>query len=171
MDVSDADFYTFLQTIKMDKDSYIYAVRSSIRSKKIFIKRSLAEIRVNNYNPTLLRCWRANMDQQFVLDPDTCAMYIVSYITKSQRGMSNLLYHAAKAAREANSSIPEQVKFIGNKFLNNVEISAQEAVYLLLQIPLYRSSRDVAFINTSPVEICYGQKFVQLKIFPMIPKM
>ena len=35
--------------------------------------------------------WRANMDIQFVLDVYACAMYIVSYISKAQKGMSGLL--------------------------------------------------------------------------------
>ena len=39
---------------------------------------------------------------------------------------------------------------IGRKFLNNVEISAQEAVYIVLQLPMRKSSRLVVFINTSP---------------------
>ena len=41
---------------------------------------------------------------------------------------------------------------IGNKFLNNIELSAQEAVYILLQLPLKRSSREVVFVNTNPPE-------------------
>ena len=41
---------------------------------------------------------------------------------------------------------------IGRKFLNNVEISAQEAVYLVLQVPMRKASRQVIFINTSPPE-------------------
>lgn len=44
----------------------------------------------------------------------------------------------------------QQVRDIGNKFLNSVEISAQEAVYIILQLPMRKSSRDVIFINTSP---------------------
>ena len=44
----------------------------------------------------------------------------------------------------------EQVKQTGNKFLNNVEISAQEAVYQILQIHLYKSTREVQFINWLP---------------------
>ena len=39
---------------------------------------------------------------------------------------------------------------IGNKFLNSVEISAQEAVYIILQLPMRKSSREVIFINTTP---------------------
>ena len=49
-----------------------------------------------------------------------------------------------------NSNIKQQVRDIGNKFLNNVEISAQEAVYIVLQLPMKKSSRQVVFINTAP---------------------
>ena len=44
----------------------------------------------------------------------------------------------------------QQVRDIGNKFLNSVEISAQGAVYIILQLPMRKSSRQVVFINTSP---------------------
>ena len=82
-----------------------------------------------------LRAWRANMDIQYITNSYSCAVYISSYITKGQRGMSELLKVASEEARLSCSNIREQVRVIGNKFLNNVEISAQEAVYLLLQIP------------------------------------
>ena len=149
-EIQDLDFADFLKELGLSYEHYILAVRSSLKSKKLYLKRKPGEICVNNYNPVLLECWRANMDLQYIVDPYACAMYIVSYVAKSQRGMSNLMYNAAKEAREGNKDIREQVKHIGNKFLNNVEISAQEAVYYLLQMPLYRSSRDVIFINTSP---------------------
>ena len=103
-----------------------------------------------NYNPACLEAWRANMDIQFVLDVYACAMYIVSYISKAQKGMSELLRQACTEARKGNSSIKQQVKDIGNKFLNSVEISAQEAVYIVLQLPMKKSSRQVVFINTAP---------------------
>ena len=64
------------------------------------------------------------MDIQFVLDVYACAMYIVSYISKAQKGMSELLRQACTEARKGNSSIKQQVRDIGNKFLNSVEISA-----------------------------------------------
>ena len=92
------------------------------------------------------------MDIQFVLDVYACAMYIVSYVSKAQKGMSHLLQRACEEARESNSSIMQQVRDIGNKFLNSVEISAQEAVYIVLQLPVRKSSRQVIFINTTPPE-------------------
>ena len=72
------------------------------------------------------------MDTRFVLDIYACAMYIVSYISKAQKGMSQLLQRAC----EGNSSIKQKVRDIGNKFLNSVEISAQETVYIVLQLPM-----------------------------------
>ena len=41
--------------------------------------------------------------------------------------MSELLRTACEEARRGNSNIKQQVRDIGNRFLNNVEISAQEA--------------------------------------------
>ncbi len=41
-----------------------------------------------------------------------------------------------------NKNIVNKVRHIGNKFLIAVEISAQEAVYLVLQMPLRRSSHS-----------------------------
>ena len=75
-------------------------------------------------------------------------MYVVSYILKAQRGMSELLRKACQEASEGNLGVKQQVRDIGNKFLNGVEISAQEAVYIILQLPMRRSSREVVFINT-----------------------
>ena len=90
------------------------------------------------------------MDLQFVLDPYACAVYILSYITKGQRGMSKLLRRALQEAKFGNKDIVDKVRHIGNKFLNAVEISAQEAVYLVLQyLPIRKSSREFQFINTS----------------------
>ena len=89
------------------------------------------------------------MDVQFVLDPYACAVYILSYITKGQRGISKLLDKASKEANSGNKDIVNRVRHIGKAFLNAAEISAQEAVYLVLQMPLRRSSREFQFINTS----------------------
>ena len=92
------------------------------------------------------------MDIQFILDVYACAIYIVSCISKAQKCMSELLQKACAEAEERNASIKQQVRDIGNKFSNSVEISAQEAVYILLQLPMRKSSRQVVFINTSPDE-------------------
>lgn len=61
--------------------------------------------------------------------------------------MSNLLRHACEEARRNESDIRQQVRKIGNKFLTLVEIGAQEAVYIVIQMPLRHSSMCISFIN------------------------
>lgn len=145
-------FDEFLHMLGMNYDVYILAIRSSISSPKVFVKRNPDEIRINNYNSVLMKCWEANLDVQFVLDPYACASYIVSYISKGQRGMSNLLYQACQEAKFKDCDIRQQVRRVGNQFLTHVEIGAQEAAYILLQMPLRRSSRSVVFVDTNTTE-------------------
>ena len=149
----DITFYQLLVNLKLTEKDYLLAVRSSLKTPTLFLKRKPSELRINNYNAACVSAWRANLDIQFVLDVYACAMYIVSYISKAQKGMSELLKKAYEEARKGNSSIKQQVRDIGNKFLNNVEVSAQEAVYIVLQLPMRKSSRQVIFNkNTSPPE-------------------
>ena len=84
-------FMEFLNKLGLSETQYIKAIRISISHATLLLKRTPSEIRINCYNPHLLNAWKANMDIQYVLDPYACAVYILSYITKGQRGMSKLL--------------------------------------------------------------------------------
>ena len=149
--IEDLTFEEFLSDIlHMTEEDYIKCVRSSLSGAKVFLQRKPYEVCVNPYMKVVLPAWKANHDLQFVLDPYACAMYIVSYISKSQKGRSALLDQAAKEAKEGNLDLKRQVRHIGNYFVNSVETSAQEAVYLTLQMPLTKATRQVVFINTSP---------------------
>ena len=141
-------FRDFLTQLGIDYETYIKIIQSTLVRPKVFLKRSVNECRVNNYNSVLLKCWKANMDIQYVLDPYSYVSYIVSYIAKGQRGLSNLLQEACEEARERDSDVRQQVRRIGNQFLSSVEIDAQEAVYLVLQLPLRRCTRDVIYVDT-----------------------
>ena len=66
--------------------------------------------------------------------------------------MSAWLDAAAKEAREGNFELMKRVRRIGNVFSNCVEVSAQEAAYPALQIPLIKCTKDIVFINTSAPE-------------------
>ena len=94
------NFDDFLQELGVSEQNYLSALRSSLNCPTIFLKRQPNELRINNYNPFCLKAWRANMDIQFILDVYACAMYIVSYISKAQKGMSELLRKACKEARQ-----------------------------------------------------------------------
>ena len=149
----DMTFEEFLENCaKMDFDDYIKCIRSSLKAPKVFLKRKTKDMRINLFNEGILCAWKANLDIQIVLEPYGCASYIVGYISKSQRGMSAQLDAAAKEARKGNLDLKKQVRHIGNVFSNSVEVSAQEAVYLDLQIPLTKCTRDIVFVNTSVPE-------------------
>ena len=107
----DISFDQLLTNLNISKQNYYLAIRSSLNSPTIYLKRNPNELRVNNYNSACLSAWRANMDIQYVLDVYACGMYIVSYISKAQRGMSQLLQKACHEAREGKSRIKQQVQY------------------------------------------------------------
>ena len=88
---------------------------SSFNALTAFLKRNPHELRIYNYNPACLSAWRENMHIQFVLDVYACAVYMVNYISKAQKGMSELLQQACTEAKEENSSLKQQVRDIGSK--------------------------------------------------------
>ncbi|KAJ8018509.1 ATP-dependent DNA helicase PIF1 [Holothuria leucospilota] len=150
VDGLDVTFEQFLQQINVTEEEYIQAVCSSLKAPTVFLRRNPSDIRINPYMKNLLQIYGANHDIQYITDPYACAVYIVAYMSKSQRGMSILLDKACKEAKKETSDLRKQVRSIGNKFINAVEVSAQEAVYMLLQLPITRSTRNTLFINTSP---------------------
>ena len=147
-DVENIDNVTFDQflndILELNEEECIKTLRSNLSGPKVVLKRKPSEVRINPYMKVVLSAWKANHDLQFVLDPYACAMYIVSYISKSQK--------AAKEARQGNLDLRHQVRHIGNYLTNSVETCAQEAVYLTLQIPLTKATRQVVFINTSAAD-------------------
>ena len=146
----DITFDEFLTKVGLNEEDYMKAVQTSIKSEKIFLKRKPKENRINPYIKDLLGVWKANHDIQYILDAYACAMYIVSYINKSAKGMSRLMAEACKEARKGNKSLKESVRHIGNRFLNAVEVSAQEAAYLILQLNMSLKSRSCEFLPTAP---------------------
>lgn len=143
-------FDDFLQKIDMSENDYIQVIRSSLRTPKVFLKREPDESRINPCMKHLLNAWQANHDIQYVLDAFSMAVYIVAYTCKSQKGMSGILDTACKEARKDNMELKQAVRHMGNKFPNCSEIGAQEAAYLVLQLPVTRCSREVIFIHTAP---------------------
>ena len=142
----------FLEKVNLSEKDYIRAVQTSVKTPKIFLKRKPMESRINPYMKDLMGTWKANHDIQFVLDAYACTTYIVSYISKSAKGMSELMANACKEARKGNKTLRESVRHIGNKFLNASEVSAQEAAYLILQLRMSDKSRKCEFISTAPQE-------------------
>ena len=72
-------FDQLLTNLSITELNYHLAIRSSLHSPTIFLKRNPYKLRVNNYNSACLSAWRAKMDIQFVLDVNGCAIYILYF--------------------------------------------------------------------------------------------
>jgi len=144
------DYSKFLNYINFDQNKYFLAVRSTIRRPTLFLKRGPKDVWINPYCKKIAELHQSNMDVQFIFDPYACALYIVNYINKSDRGMSKLLRKAVQEAKDGNKNIKESLRAIANVFLNASEISAQEAIYSLTRLATSKCSEGSVFINTSP---------------------
>jgi hypothetical protein len=53
----------------MTELEYINAIRATLTSSKVFLKRTINEINLNAYNDDILTLHQGNMDIQFILNP------------------------------------------------------------------------------------------------------
>lgn len=141
-------FDEYIASTKLNIEKYLCAVRSTLKRPKIYLKRRPKDAMVNPFCKKVLELQRANMDCQFILDPFACSVYIVDYINKADRGMSNLLRAAVEEAKNGNSSIRDSLRAISKVFLNFSEISAQETIYCLAGLSLSQASESDVYINT-----------------------
>ena len=137
-----------LDKAEVTEQEYVDALELSTNSSVVILQREPNECCINNYNPSVMLAWQANMDIQFVLNAYACVMYVASYIMKTERSMGELLKRVAAEAR--TDELKTQLRKVGSAFLTHREVSAQEAVYRLLSLPMKMLSRSVVFVDTNP---------------------
>ncbi|KAL1268547.1 hypothetical protein QQF64_033910 [Cirrhinus molitorella] len=87
------------------------------------------------------------MDIQFVLDSYSCNMYMLSYISKPEHEMNNILKIVIKGVCEANVNEEDEMKHIMQAYSKHRQVSAQESVARTCSLPM-KCSRSVMFIPT-----------------------
>jgi hypothetical protein len=139
----------YLNDINCNDQSYLDLIRSTLKRPSLMFKRNMTQIFINTFNPWIASILNSNMDLQFILDPYSCAAYVVEYVNKSNRGFSQLHRELTKL-HEANPEYDQTqlMTKVGLKMLNNVEMSAQEAAWYLLRQPMSWASRETAKIPT-----------------------
>ncbi len=147
----------------MNYEEYENHIEALSTSSLIVMERRPQDCWVNGYNPMLLRAWNANMDIQFILNPYSCIMYILSYISKAEHEMSDYLKRVIKDSSHENLSDRECMKQVMNAYSKNREVSAQEAVARTCSLKLKSSSRSVIFIPTddNAVKMSLPMKYLQ----------
>ena len=129
-------------------ESFQTAMNLVSQKDSIVLKRDVHDTWVNSYNPTLLRAWNANIDIQYVLDPYSCIMYIVSYISKSEKELGEILRVAKEELQENNIDLHTQMKKLGTVYIENREVSVQESVIRTCGLPLKDCSRKIPFLSS-----------------------
>lgn len=116
------DFKDFLDIFKCDLSDYLKAVQSTLKCSKVYLKQSVREIYINNYNPMILSMHRANMDIQYVVDPYACCVYVVDYINKSDKGMTKVLENILAESIKDGSPTKTILRNVSTKYYNTNEV-------------------------------------------------
>jgi hypothetical protein len=145
----DISYSDFLNRLDLDENTYIMALRSSLKKPTVFLKRNVIDIRTNVFGRLVGPLWQANTDAQFVLDPYAAASYCTSYLTKVDKSVTAEMKATLEKCKYEQTSDVERVRKMGNSFLNAQQMPAQLAVYLALSLPLHHATRSFQFINTS----------------------
>jgi exonuclease III/nucleoside-triphosphatase THEP1 len=141
-----------LEELEISFDDYITAIRSSIKVPTVFYKRSSFDIMTIPYNSTVMELLRSKMCIQYVVNSFQIAALISLKILKCNTIMSNILEKANEEMKNGNISIKQRLNALANKFQNCSEISAQECSYMILNMPVCKSSRETMYINVLPTE-------------------
>ena len=108
-------------------DDYKAALKVSERGVMVVLKREVKDRYINNYNPTLLQAWNANMDIQFCCDAYAVLTYITDYYGKGETDVAKKLSESAKVTKGmSQEEINRELKEV---YLSSREVSMCEACY------------------------------------------
>ena len=139
----------FLQHHGVSSDEeYADILSAGINRPTVLLRRTMAQKWINSFNPWVASVLRSNMDIEFILDEYSCAIYVVVYVNKSDRVMSNLQRTLQQLRDEYPDMDYAELMKVGVEVLNAVEMSSQEAAWYLLRLDMSESSRVVEFIAT-----------------------
>ncbi len=160
--LSEMSFYEFLDDVGMGENidttstcskqeqalqRYKNALSTKIKGNgSIFLKRNPCDVFTNNFNAPLMELHEANHDMQIVCDPYGCIQYVCDYLTKGETGVSKILQELSCEKELSQMQLLNKISAILDK---HREVSAHEATYRLLGLPMVKSSVKVKYINTS----------------------
>ena len=104
---------------------------------------------VNSFNPVQLSAWRANVDMQYIVSRCKVIEYCTKYVTKSEprsQSLKDIFTTIVRNLKEGNNSLKAVQKLLINT-VGERDYSAQETHHLLLQLPMFKSSRDFIILS------------------------
>ena len=104
---------------------------------------------LNSYNPVQLSTWRANVDMQYVVSRHRVIQYVAKYATKSEprsKTLKRVFSNIMSTLKDDGTSLQVVQKLLINS-VGERDYSAQETCHLLLQLPMYKASRDFVILS------------------------
>ena len=101
----------FLASIEIIEDDYYWALAISPKTDfQTHVKRSMGSNFASNYNPVLLKAWKANLDIQPVYNYNKALTSMTVYFSKSESEVSESLKQAAKEIKSQNLNVRKAMK-------------------------------------------------------------
>ena len=142
----------FLQDLQLTKHEYIDLIHSSLLHSVLLLKRNPCDVWINAFAKQIPQLWHANTDAQFILNAHAAATYCSSYMTKMDHSMTSAFKKIREDCCHNSDSKVETIRKLGNALLNMQQMSSRQAIYIVLSLPLYSSSRKTIFLNTATSE-------------------
>ncbi len=104
---------------------------------------------VNSYNPVQLSAWRANVDMQYCVSRHKVIEYCAKYATKCEprsQTLKEVFTTIVRSLKDDSTSLKAVQKLLINS-VGERDYSAQETCHLLLQLPMFRASRDFIVLS------------------------
>ena len=113
-------FKNSLFYVGLSNDQYNMAVRTSVNTDSVFLKRQPNATRINAYNSNELKTWQANMNIDYITDAYVCAIYMIRYISNEEWMTSG---KELVLMSKNSTDITQQVWGTSDKCLLRVEIN------------------------------------------------
>ena len=104
---------------------------------------------LNSFNPVQLSGWRANVDMQYIVSRRRVVDYCTKYVTKSEprsETLKDTFTRIVRGLKEGNQSLKAVQKLLIHS-VGDRDYSAQETCHILLQLPMFRSSREFIVLS------------------------
>ena len=105
---------------------------------------------INSHNPVQLSAWRANVDMQYIVSRRRVLEYCAKYATKCEPRSESLKEIFTAIVRNLKDDSTSSVRAAQKLLINSVgdrDYSAQETCHLILQLPMFRASRDFIVLS------------------------
>ena len=148
-------FQQLLTQCNLTFDEYKLCLSTMNKSDAVILKRDPKDCWVNGYNPHLLEAWNANIDVSYILNAYGAIVYLTSYITKKEAGLSEYLKTVIQNSNMEHVNECDEMREIMQAYSKKREVSAQECVTRACGINMKKCSRGVVFIPTddNPVKM------------------